>query len=181
MLIRTATPEDAPAINAIYRPFVVDTRISFELEPPSDVLMAERIAKVLQQLPWLVCCTGDRLLGYAYASRYRERPAYQWSVETAVYVDRGHHRNGIGRALYQRLFTILRQQGYFMAYAGITLPNPASVALHESLGFEVAGVYRNAGYKSGAWCDVGWWQCALKNEVTPPAPPRAFPQLEIGS
>ncbi|MGH8370770.1 MAG: arsinothricin resistance N-acetyltransferase ArsN1 family B [Gammaproteobacteria bacterium] len=181
MQIRIAAPEDAPAINAIYRPFVLDTRISFELEPPSDALMAERIAKILQQLPWLVGFAGDRLLGYAYASRYRERPAYQWSVETAVYVDPSHHRTGIGRALYQHLFTILRQQGYFMAYAGITLPNAASVALHESLGFDVVGIYRNAGYKSGAWCDVGWWQYALTDHAVPSGPPQAFPLLKIMS
>jgi L-amino acid N-acyltransferase YncA len=174
MLIRVARPEDAPAINAIYRPFVTDSCVSFELEPPSDADMAQRIAQTLQQLPWLVGVDGDKLLGYAYASRYRERPAYQWAVETTVYVNPQKQRHGIGRALYCRLFGMLRNQGYFTAYAGITLPNPASVGLHEALGFEPVGIYRNAGYKFGTWCHVGWWQRALNAEAVPPGPPRPF-------
>ncbi|MGH8372020.1 MAG: arsinothricin resistance N-acetyltransferase ArsN1 family B [Gammaproteobacteria bacterium] len=181
MHIRTARPEDVPAINAIYRSFVTDSCVSFEMQPPSDADMAQRIAKTLQQLPWLVSVDGDKLLGYAYASRYRERSAYQWAAETTVYVSPHAQRCGIGRALYQDLFALLREQGYFTAYAGITLPNPASVGLHEALGFVPVGVYRNAGYKFGIWCHVGWWQRALKSPAAPPGPPMPFPAMTIRS
>lgn len=174
MQIRIAKPEDAPAINAIYRPFVTDACISFELEPPSDADMAGRITRTLQQLPWLVGFAGQEVLGYAYASRYRERAAYQWAVETTVYVAPGKQRGGVGRALYQCLFNILREQGYFMAYAGITLPNPASVGLHEAMGFQTVGVYRHAGYKFGSWWDVGWWQRALRDLDKPAGAPRSM-------
>lgn len=179
MQIRVATPADADAINAIYRPFVTDSVISFELEPPSDAAMAERIAGTLRRFPWLVTEVDEHVVGYAYAGQYRERPAYRWSTETTVYVSPPYHGRGIGRALYRQLFRLLQYQGYCSAYAGITLPNPASIALHEALGFEPVGIYRNAGYKFGTWLDVGWWQRALGTYPVQPDPPRHF--ASIGS
>jgi L-amino acid N-acyltransferase YncA len=177
MPIRLATPADAPGINAIYRPFVSETAVSFELDPPSNKCMARRVAETLKKLPWLVNCCGERVLGYVYASQFRARPAYQWAVETAVYVDLHSHRTGIGRGLYQQLFAILRRQGYYTAYAGITLPNVASIGLHQNVGFEPIGIYRYAGYKFGAWHDVGWWQKSLNNYAVPPNTPRPLPEV----
>ena len=175
--IRLATPEDAAAVLAIYAPIVRDTAISFEVEPPTLVEMAERIATTLQHLPWLVCDRQGEILGYVYASAHRARAAYQWSVDVTVYIHPAARRTGIGRALYTALFALLALQGFFQCFAGITLPNPASVGLHESLGFQAIGIYRRVGYKRGAWHDVGWWQRALQPCQPLPAPPTAFAVL----
>jgi len=118
--------------------------------------------------PWLVCEYRDRLAGYAYASRHAERAAYQWSVDTSIYVHSDFRRRRVGQALYKSLFRILAAQGYYSAYAGITLPNPASVRLHESVGFRPIGVYREVGYKMGAWHDVGYWELALQPKTPVP-------------
>jgi phosphinothricin acetyltransferase len=117
---------------------------------------------------------GGQIAGYVYASRHRERAAYRWTVEVTVYVAAAHHRRGIGRALYTSLFAILAEQNYVKAYAGITLPNASSVALHEDLGFTLIGQYPGVGYKMGRWLDVGWWQLALRPDVTPPPEPLPF-------
>ena len=170
-IIRLATPDDAPSVQAIYAPIVRETAISFELEPPTVEAMRQRIAETLEQKPWLVCERQGDILGYVYASQHRTRPAYQWSVDVSVYVQANTRRLGVGQALYRSLFALLTLQGFYQAHAGITLPNPASVALHESLGFAPVGVYRAVGYKLGAWHDVGWWQRTLKEPVGPPAPP----------
>jgi len=154
-VIRIATPADGPALAEIYRPAVVDCPISFELEPPDGEEMARRTMKVLARTPWLVCESDGHVLGYAYGGTHRERAAYQWSVEVSAYVHPDAHRRGIGRALYTSLFAALVVQGYRNAYAGITLPNDASVALHTAVGFTPIGVYRGIGYKQGAWHDVG--------------------------
>jgi phosphinothricin acetyltransferase len=170
--IRLATPDDAEQVRAIYAPFC-STPISFELEPPSVEVMRGRLLKVLEQYPWLLCEDGREVLGYAYATQHRERAAYRWSVDTAVYVRQGRHRRGVGRALYTSLLSILPLQGYVNAYAGVTLPNPASVGLHEALGFQPVGVYRRVGFKCGTWHDVGWFQRLLQTrEGEPPAPRR---------
>lgn len=169
--IRLAHPLDAEAIAAIYRPFVKTTAISFETVPPGREEMGRRIAETLVSYPWLVCELGGQVVGYAYATQHRVRAAYQWSVDTSVYVDEKHWRSGVGRGLYASLFSILAAQGFFNAFAGIALPNPASVALHESVGFEAIGVYRRVGYKFGAWHDVGWWQLLLKAQEASPAEP----------
>jgi phosphinothricin acetyltransferase len=173
-MIRLAREEDAEQIAAIYAPFVSRTPVSFELEPPSADEMRGRIADILERLPWLVCEAGGQIQGYVYASPHRARAAYQWCVDVAVYVHEHRRRSGVGRALYTSLFEMLRQQGYFKAYAGITLPNAASVGLHESLGFEPVGIYRSVGYKLGAWHDVGWWQLALQAESLSPASPQSL-------
>jgi L-amino acid N-acyltransferase YncA len=175
MTIRTATPDDADAIAAIYSPVVANTTISFELVPPSAGEMRQRIVSTLQRLPWLVSVDahGD-VEGYVYASRHRDRPAYQWSVDTSAYVREGSRGKGVGSRLYERLFTELAALGYFQAFAGIALPNAASVGLHEALGFEAIGVYRSVGFKMGAWRDVGWWQKTLRQAVETPEAPRTF-------
>ena len=175
MLIRSARTDDAPAIAAIYAPIVDTTPISFELVPPSVEEMRGRIAKTLQTLPWLACEDAQgRLCGYVYASKLRERAAYQWSVEVTAYVRDDCRGQGVARRLYGQLFEQLVALGYYQAFAGITLPNDASVGLHEALGFERIAQYRNVGYKLGAWRDVGYWQKplrALQPAPNPPAPP----------
>lgn len=164
MNIRMATPADAKDIQAIYAPIVQHTCISFELEAPTVDEMRERIVKTLQQpLPWLVSeDDSGQLRGYAYASKHRERAAYQWSVDVTAYVREDARGQGVGGALYAELRRRLVALGYFQAFAGIALPNAASVALHESVGFKPLGVYRNVGHKHGAWWDVGWWQLELQ-------------------
>jgi phosphinothricin acetyltransferase len=167
-IVRLATGDDAAAIAAIYRPIVQDTPISFEIEAPDAQAVEGRILRTLKRHPWLVCEIAGDLAGYVYACDHRDRPAYRWSVDVAVYVHSAFRRRGVARALYASLFRILAAQGYRRAHAGIALPNPGSVALHESLGFESVGVYRSVGFKLGAWHDVGWWQLALGGPVEPP-------------
>ena len=168
--IRLASEDDGAAIAAIYRPYVESTPVSFETDPPGEHEMRRRIHETLPDHPWLVCESAGAIVGYAYATTHRARAAYQWSVDTAVYIDGAHHRSGIGRGLYASLFAILAAQGFVNAYAGITLPNAGSVGLHESVGFKPVGVYRQVGYKLGAWHDVGWWQLALRERADYPVP-----------
>jgi phosphinothricin acetyltransferase len=169
--IRLARASDADAIAAIYRPVVENTVISFETVAPTRDEIVRRIAETTIPYPWLVCEVGASLAGYAYATSHRVRAAYRWSVDTSVYVDARHRRFGVGRGLYASLFKILTVQGFFNAYAGITLPNPASVALHEAVGFRPLGIYERTGYKLGAWHDVGWWQLFLRVHSEPPDEP----------
>lgn len=174
MTLRSATPDDADAIAAIYGPIVANTTISFELEPPSVEEMRSRIVATLPRLPWLVSVDdAGRVDGYVYASRHRERAAYQWSVDTTAYVREDSRGQGVGRRLYEDLFRRLVEQGYYQAFAGIALPNEASIALHEALGFQPLGVYRKVGFKKGAWRDVGWWQKELQPPGREPQVPRA--------
>jgi L-amino acid N-acyltransferase YncA len=174
--IRIARREDAAAIQAIYAPYVLDTPVSFEVEVPVVAEMERRIAETLTRFPWLVCEIDGAVAGYAYASTHRTRIAYQWSADVSVYVHPGFQRRGIGRALYTSLFACLSRQGFYNLYAGITLPNPASVGLHEAMGFEPIGIYRAVGYKCGTWHDVGWWQLALHTDRdTAPSDPRPLP------
>ncbi len=175
-IIRLATMDDADQVAAIYAPYCY-TPISFELEPPGAEEMRQRLSKVLAQNPWLVCEEAGKVLGYGYASPHRERPAYRWSVDTSVYIDQDHHRRGIGRALYTSLFELLRLQGHVNAYAGVTLPNPGSVGLHEAMGFKLVGVYSQVGYKCGAWYDVAWYQLLLQPRLQAPPAPRAMMEV----
>ncbi len=169
LTIRDADPDrDAAACAAIYAPHVEDNPISFEERAPDSAEMATRIHRIQATHPWLVAVRGGEALGYAYACPHRQRSAYRWSVDVSVYVAAGKVGEGIGRALYTALFERLRAQRFRMAYAGITLPNPASVALHESLGFQHVGTMREVGWKLGAWRDVGWFQL----ELSPPLPGR---------
>ena len=174
MTIRIATPEDAAAIAAIYAPIVLDTAITFDETPPSAADMAGRIATTLDTYPWLVAETNGAVAGYAYASIHNKRAAYRWSCDITVYIDAAHRRTGAGRQLYGHLFATLIRLGYVTAYAGITLPNAASIGLHEQLGFEYIGTYRTVGFKHGRWHDVGWWGKALQTPQTPPPEPLPF-------
>ena len=174
MQIRAASPDDAAAIQAIYAPVVQDTAISFETEVPSVDEMRQRIASTTRQYPWLVALDeAGAVSGYVYASRYAERAAYRWSVTVTAYVRADQRGRGVGKALYGALLRELKQLGYCQAFAGITQPNAASVALHESLGFRPAGLYAAAGHKLGRWHDVGYWQLTLQRPDPPPEP-RAF-------
>jgi L-amino acid N-acyltransferase YncA len=179
MLIRPADPaRDAGACAEIYAPFVRDSAVSFEEQAPDAAEFARRIERTSSGYPWLVAEDPDGIVaGYAYGSAHRERAAYRWAVDVAVYVSASHRRRGVGRALYEELFERLAAQGFHVACAGIALPNDASVALHEALRFQPVGVYRRIGWKAGAWRDVGWWQRELlPTGDGPPAasrPPRA--------
>jgi phosphinothricin acetyltransferase len=175
--LRVATPADAAAIATIYAPVIRETVISFETaEVPADA-MRQRIETTLVRYPWLVAEAAGTVVGYAYATQHRARAAYDWSVDVSVYLaERARHR-GLGRALYVALLDLLTAQGYANAFAGITLPNDASVGLHEAIGFTPVGVYRSVGWKLGAWRDVGWWQRVLSSVATPP-PPVPLPQLD---
>ncbi|HEV7504459.1 MAG TPA: arsinothricin resistance N-acetyltransferase ArsN1 family B [Thermoanaerobaculia bacterium] len=165
--IRSATEADAPALLAIYRPFVEETAVSFELAAPTVEDFTSRIAKALAGWEWLVAEREGQCIGYAYGSMHRARPAYRWSVEVSAYVHSSQHRQGVGRALYLRLFERLTHKGFCNAYAGITLPNDGSVALHRSLGFEPIGIFKAVGRKFGKWHDVAWFQRVLRD--SPPS------------
>lgn len=175
-----AEPADAMAMLTIYAPFVRDTAVTFEYDVPSLEEFAERVRTVSERWPWLVIERGGAVAGYAYASSWRARAAYQWAVETTVYVHEGHRACGVGRAVYTALLACLRLQGHRMALGGITLPNAASVGLHERLGFRRTGLHRACGRKLGAWHDVGFWELELapRDGAEPPAPlvPRALAQ-----
>lgn len=170
-MIRPATAADSPAIAEIYRPFCEDSCVSFETSAPGAREIAARIETLQQRFPWLVEDIGGKVAGYAYACAHRERAAYRWAVEVTVYVHEDHRKKGVGRRLYVELFERLSKQGYYRACAGIVVPNPASQAFHESLGFTLVGIYRKIGYKLGAWRDVGWWQRDLRGLDEPPAQP----------
>ena len=169
--IRPAADRDAAAIAAIYAPFVETSATSFETEAPPAEEIRRRVHETTAAYPWLVCVCDDQVAGYAYATKHRVRAAYQWSVETSVYVHDSFRRAGVGAGLYTSLFAILAAQGFVNAYAGITLPNARSVALHESMGFLPVGVYRSIGYKTGAWHDVGWWHLPLRPHPSEPQAP----------
>ena len=162
MLIRNADPErDAAACAAVYAPSVAGSAASFEDVPPDGPEFARRIVAISTRYPWLVAEEDGQVMGFAYASEHRERAAYRWAAESAVYVVEAHRGRGVGKRLYAVLFDLLARQGIRTVCAGITLPNPASVALHESCGFEPVGIYRRIGYKLGRWHDVGWWELEL--------------------
>jgi phosphinothricin acetyltransferase len=174
-MVRPAeSARDAGACAAIYAPYVEDSVISFETEAPSAPEMAERIEAISATHPWLVAERDGRVAGYAYASPHRARAAYRWAADVAVYVDPAQQRSGVGRALYEALFELLRRQRLRILCAGVTLPNDASVALHEAVGFVHVGVYRDIGWKDGSWRDVGWWQLDLGAPVGDP-PPEPLP------
>jgi L-amino acid N-acyltransferase YncA len=177
--LRAATADDAAAIAAIYAPYVENSIISFETETPDAAAMRGRIEAGGALYPWLAAVEEDGMLvAYAYASAFRPRPAYRYTVETTIYVRQGLHRRGIGGFLYRPLLTMLEAQGFTQAFGAITLPNPASIALHERLGFARAGTYTKVGWKQGGWWDVGLWQRPLAPPTVPPTEPR--PWREIG-
>lgn len=176
-MIRMARAEDAQAVHAIYAPTIIDTAITFETELPGEEAMRQRILTRLQQYPWLVWEEHGDVLAYAYATRFRERAAYDWIAETSIYVHANARRRGIARKLYDVLLEVMRLQGINQAVGVITMPGEVSVALHEAMGFAPAGVWHKAGYKLGQWWDVGVWQKELQPPSNPPKPVQAFSSL----
>ncbi|TQM06135.1 GNAT family N-acetyltransferase [Pseudonocardia kunmingensis] len=173
MKVRAATVEDAAACAAIYAPYVTDTAITFEADPPTAAEMAERIAAAARTHAWLALedpDDGGRVVGYAYAGPFKTRPAYRWACETSIYLELGRRRTGGGRALYEALFGLLAERGYRTAVAGMTLPNDASAGLHRALGFELVGTYERIGWKHGRWHDVAWLQRTLAEDPDPDPP-----------
>jgi len=169
--VRAASVADAAACAAIYAPYVTDTAITFEIDPPSAKEMAERIAAATRTHAWLVLEDGGRVVGYAYGGPLNKRAAYRWACEVSVYLEFGRRRGGGGRALYEELFARLSARGFRVAVAGMTLPNDASVGLHRAMGFESVGTYRRIGFKHGGWHDVTWVQRVLATDEGPPGEP----------
>ena len=176
--LRLAEPGDAAQIATIYAPFCLETAVSFETTAPDEAAMRERISTLTQRYPWLVAVsgTGD-VLGYAHAGKHRERAAYRWSVDFTAYLVPEEKRRGIGTELYRALVRICQSLGYYRAFAGITLPNEASIRLHEKIGFLPIGVYRRVGFKLGKWHDVGWWSLDLLPEEDAPREPRSIGEI----
>ena len=178
VLIRPADPErDSAAVAEIYRPAVETSIASFEAAAPDAEEMASRMRKVQGRTPWLVAVDADVVVGYAYAALHKERHGYRWSVDISVYIGEGFQGRGIGRRLYDELLAILRRQGFVNVYAGIALPNPASVALHESIGMGRVAVYERIGFKFGAWRDVAWYGMRIAEPAGEPPEPTWLPEL----
>jgi L-amino acid N-acyltransferase YncA len=168
MQVRDATEDDAGACAAIYAPYVTDTAITFEYDPPSAAEMARRIAASQRAHAWLVLEEEGRVVGYAYAGPFKERVAYRWSAEVSVYLEAGRRRSGSGRLLYEALFARLTELGFRTLVAVMTLPNDASEGLHRALGFEPVGTLRRVGWKHGEWRDVAWAQRSIGPDDGPP-------------
>ncbi|HEX2605878.1 MAG TPA: arsinothricin resistance N-acetyltransferase ArsN1 family B [Flavisolibacter sp.] len=176
--IRPATVNDAEGILAIYAPYILDSYITFENEVPSPDEFRQRIRATIEKRPWLVAVVNGTIAGYVYAAAHRDRVAYQWSVESSVYIHDDFKGKGLARILYNLLFDVLKYQGFRNVYAGITLPNEASVQLHEKCGFTFFASYENVGFKTGAWKEVGWWRLVLNDFDSEPAPPLLFSELD---
>jgi L-amino acid N-acyltransferase YncA len=176
-MIRLATLNDMEQILEIYAPYVQTTNISFETIVPSKEEMKRRIDSTLKSNPWIVFEEGQSILGYAYASKHRERAAYKWAVDSSIYVRQDSRGRGIGKILYKELFSILRLQGYCNVYAGICLPNDSSVGIHESFGFKKIAHFNKVGYKFGQWHDVGWWELFLEQHKSEPSEPIPINQI----
>ncbi len=176
--IRVATPKDGEALLNIYKGYIENTAITFETEVPSVEVFGQRIENTLNRFPWLVCEVDGVVAGYAYASKHRERAAYQWSADFSIYVDEKYHRRYIAKALYQALEELLRMQGYYTIFAGVTTPNPKSEAFHTAYGFDTIGVFENVGYKLGQWRGVKWFSYTLADYVEEPMAPKVFPEIK---
>ncbi len=176
--IRLATPKDGAAILEIYKWYIENTAVTFETEVPSVEAFEQRIENTLTRFPWLVCEVDDVIAGYAYASKHRERAAYQWSADLSVYVNEKYHRRHIAKALYMVLEHILKLQRYYTAFAGVTTPNPKSEAFHAAYGFDTVGVFENVGYKLGEWRSVKWFKLTLTDYGKEPIVPKAFPEVK---
>jgi L-amino acid N-acyltransferase YncA len=175
--IRLITEADAGEVLEIYKPYVEDTIISFEYKAPDLDEFLQRIKAIISEYPWLVCLHGKMIVGYAYASRHRDRTAYQWSVDAAVYLSPAVHGKGIARILYETLFSILRLQGYYNVYAGISLPNEKSVGFHKTMGFAEIGIYNKTGYKHGSWHNTAWFQLHLAEHLDNPPKPKKISEV----
>lgn len=176
--IRLATEADSGALLEIYAPYIRDTAISFEYEVPSVADFRERVIKVLTKYPWLVCEIDHKIVGYSYASQHRERAAFGWAVDASVYIHPDYHRKKIGKALYVALLELLKVQGFYNVYAGITSSNEKSLRFHETFCFKQVGFYRNVGYKFGQWHDVAWMELALAEHPAVPEQPKTIGEIK---
>jgi phosphinothricin acetyltransferase len=180
--IRHADPDrDAAACAAIYAPHITAGVASLEERAPEPHEMAERIRIISRDYPWLVAEIDGAVAGYAYGSRHRDRAAYRWSADVTVYISTEHHRRGVGRALYGALFELLARQNVYEVCAGVTLPNDASVGLHEAMGFTPVGMYRDIAFKFGQWRSVGWWQMSLRPRPDGEPPSQLGPPARLDS
>lgn len=179
--LRAVEPGDAAAIAAIYAPYVLTGTVSFEFDPPDARAMRGRMEASDGLYPWIVATNseGRSVLGYAYATKFRERAAYRYVVETSVYVAGAVQGQGVGRLLYEALIHTLRAQGFTQAIGIISLPNDRSIKTHEQVGFRRAGQLREIGFKERRWVDIGIWQCALNDSVVPPVEPRPFSEVGV--
>ncbi len=178
--IRMATLEDARDIYAIYEPYILNTAITFEYVPVSVEEFRNRMKKVLEQFPWLVCEQDGRIVGYAYCSRFKERAAFDWDCECSVYIDEKEHRKGIASLLYERLLELVREQGYFTVYALITNSHESSIAFHKRFGFTKVGVYEKTGYKFDEWWDLLVMEKRLRSFEEKPAGLRSIHNIDQG-
>jgi L-amino acid N-acyltransferase YncA len=178
--IRLISAEDTEGALDIYRYYVDHTVVSFEYEAPTAEEYLQRINTNTEKYPWLVCLHENKIIGYAYGSTHRYRTAYQWSPESTIYVAPGFHTRGIGRILYETLFSILKLQGYYNVFAGVALPNEKSIGLHRALGFEEIGIFKNIGYKHGNWHHTLWLQLTLNEHKADPAQPKKMKEIIPG-
>ena len=178
LTLRMAVPADAPAMAAIYAPYVRETSISFEYEPPSPEEFTRRVEATLPQYPWLVCEADGKIVGYCYASPHHERAAFQWDAELSAYVDARFHRMGIASRLYKAITALLAAQGYYRLYSLITVPNPVSVGFHGAYGFSLIATYPATGYKLGAWHDMVVMERPLRELQEEPKPPVSWRELD---
>ena len=176
--IRLVTTNDAAGILSIYAPYILNTSFTFETEIPSEKDFQERVSDYLINWPWLVCEIDGVIAGYAYGAKYRERTAYQWCVESSIYIHDDFQKQNIGKALYEALIEILKHQGYRNVYAVINLPNDKSVRFHESCGFTYFATYEKVGYKLGKWKNVGWWLLVVNEFGLEPEAPIKFSELD---
>ena len=176
MKIRCIEDQDIQEVFMIYKPYIEKTSITFETEVPAYEEFVERVHHKLSQFPWLVCEADGEIIGYAYASRLRERAAYDWDAELSVYLKAEVHNQGVGTLLYQALEDILKSMHYVNLYGCITIPNEASIRLHQKLGYKPIGIFHNSGYKDGCWHDVLWMEKNIQPWL-PPKPIIPFPAL----
>lgn len=171
-VIRFARAEDAEAILGIYEEYIKNTAVTFEIEVPTIAAFKERMERITAQFPWLVCEVNGVIAGYAYASKHGERAAYRWSADLSVYINEAYHRKYIASELYGAVIDLLRKQGYFTVYAGVSTPNPKSEAFHEAYGFRCLGEFKNVGYKLGEWRGVAWYELPVAEYVEEPEEPK---------
>ncbi len=177
--LRTAEKQDIPDILEIYTHYVTKTAVSFEFQPPSPEVFAQKFDETRRKFPWLICEVNGAVAGYAYSKNFRQDAAYAWSAEISVYIGNDYQRKGIATFLYQCMERLLVLQGYYTVYAGVTASNEKSLKFHKTLGFKEAGLYHNVGYKLGAWHDVVWFEKKLREYKADPWPPTKFSMLDI--
>lgn len=177
MIIRNIKSDDIISVLNIYAPFIANSTVTFENEIPNIDSFTNRIEHYVASFPWLVADVDGKIAGYAYASKYRDREAYQWMVECSIYLDPDFAGKGIAKNLYNALFEILKIQGIYKVFAVIGLPNLKSVSFHEKMGFTWFATYKNVGYKLGKWLNVGWWELILSEPKDTPKTPIPYAEL----